>query len=109
MGENGRLIADTAHGIGDFALDHGDAALDGRIGDRHGRKQAAGIIMRWRFEHLPAAAHFHDLAEIKHGDAVAHLFHDSHVMADEQESEVEALLQVEQQVADLRLDGDIER
>lgn len=56
MGENGRLIADTAHGIGNFALDHGDAALDLGIGDRHGRKQAAGIIMRRGFEDLPAAA-----------------------------------------------------
>ena len=56
-----------------------------------------------------SGAYLDDLAEIHHGYPVTDPFDDGHVVADEQVGQLQALLQVEQQVADLRLDGDIER
>ena len=60
-------------------------------------------------EHRRARADLDDLAEIHHRDAVADALDHRHVVRDEQEGEAEALLQVEQQIADLRLDRDVER
>ena len=57
----------------------------------------------------PLRRHLDDLAEIHHRDAVGHVLDDGEVVADEQERQAELLLQVLQQVDDLRLDRDVER
>ena len=49
-----------------------------------------------------AGADLDDLAEVHDRDAVGHVAHDGHVVADEQIGQVEPLLQIEQQVQDLR-------
>ncbi len=49
------------------------------------------------------------LAQIHHRDAVADVLHHGEVVGDEQIGEAEALLQILQQVDDLRLDRDVER
>src|SRR6185312_6438135 len=50
-----------------------------------------------------------DLAEVHDGNSIAHVPNDRKVVRDEDVSEVELLLQVGQQVDDLRLDRHIER
>ncbi len=50
-----------------------------------------------------------ELAEIHHRDAVADVLHHGEIVRDEQIGQPEALLQVLQEVDDLRLDRDIER
>ena len=52
---------------------------------------------------------FDDAAGIHHGDSIRHLCHHAEVMGDEEEREAETLLQISQQVEDLRLDGHVER
>ena len=50
-----------------------------------------------------------DLADIHHGHAIADMLHDGEVVGDEEIGQPEVVLQVEQQVDDLRLDRDVER
>ncbi|OIQ78794.1 hypothetical protein GALL_394900 [mine drainage metagenome] len=61
-----------------------------------------------RIEDLPPGRHLDDLAEIHDCDAVRHVLDDREIVADEEQREAELLLQVLQQVDDLRLDGDVE-
>ena len=49
-----------------------------------------------------------DLAGVHHGDAVAHAGDDAEVVGDQQHGDVEALLQVGEEVEDLRLDRHVE-
>jgi hypothetical protein len=50
----------------------------------------------------------HDLAEIHHGDPVAHVPDHGKIMSDDHEGQPEALLQVFEQIDDLRLDRHVE-
>ena len=52
---------------------------------------------------------FDDLAGIHHHDALRGLGHHAHVVGDQHHRHAEARLHVEQQVEDLRLDGDVQR
>ena len=56
-----------------------------------------------------ALGHLDDLAQVHHGDPVGHVLHDRQVVRDEQVRELELLLQVVEEVQDLRLDRDVER
>ena len=53
--------------------------------------------------------HLHDLAQIHHRHLVADQFHHPEIMRDKEIREAELLLQVPEQVHDLRLDGYVER
>jgi ABC-type sugar transport system ATPase subunit len=53
--------------------------------------------------------HLHQLAVLHHPHPVAHLAHHRQIMADEQHRQVQVLLQVLQDVQDLRLDRHVER
>ena len=59
-------------------------------------------------ENPPARRGLDDLAEVHDGDAVGHVLDNGEVVADEEQREAKLLLQVLQQVHDLRLDGNIE-
>ena len=50
-----------------------------------------------------------DPSGVHHRDAVGHLGDDAEVVRDEEQREAEPLLQIAQQVEDLRLDRDVER
>ena len=77
------------------------------LGDR--RQQRLGIgVQRPVVERL-LVGDLDQLAEIHHRDAVADVLHHRKVMGNEQIGEAEALLQILQQVDDLRLDRDVER
>ena len=49
-----------------------------------------------------------ELAQVHHHHAIAQIAHDTQVVADEQEGHTESLLQIAQEVEDLRLDGDVQ-
>ena len=76
-------------------------------GDRG--KQSARVGMSRIAKQVAHCRLFDDAAGVHDGDAVGHLRHDAEVVRDEQQRQLEALLQVAQQVEDLRLDGDVER
>ena len=65
--------------------------------------------MRWVFEDILPRSNFDDLPQIHHGDTMAYPFNGRHVVADEQERELQLLLKVHQNVDDLRLDRYIKR
>ena len=52
---------------------------------------------------------FHNLAGVHHRDAVTDVPHDAKVVRDKNIRQLELLLQIHQQVDDLRLDGHVER
>ena len=75
----------------------------------HRRQQRLGIGVLRPQEQVGAVADFDDLAEIHHGDAVTDVLDDGDVVRDEQIGEAELLLQIAQEVDDLRLHRDVER
>src|SRR5260370_2274707 len=91
------------------------ALEDNRVADgsglrhRHGREQSLGVGMPRRGEDLLPSRYLDDLAEIHDRDTVRHVLDDREIVADEEQRDAELLLQVLQQVDDLRLDRDVER
>ena len=79
------------------------------FGTRDGRQQRPGIGMARRGEQRVGRRGLDDAAEIHHGDAVGDVLHHREIVGDEDVGEAEPLLQVAQQVEDLRADRDVER
>src|SRR5215203_2295706 len=79
------------------------------VGDRDGREQRGGVgVARLAVERRPVGD-LHDLAEIHHGHPVRDVLDHGEVVGYEDVGEVERLLEVLQQVDDLRLDRDVKR
>ena len=91
------------------ALEHDALALRQRIGDRHRREQRLGVRMDRPLVELLGRRELDDLAEVHDGDAVGDVAHDAEVVRDEDVGQRELVLQVVEQVHDLRLDRDVER
>src|SRR5207245_2602132 len=81
------------------------AAIDGR----HRRKQGLGIGVVRTVEDDLGWPHFHQPAEIEHGDAVGDVAHDTQVVGDEQIGDPALDLKVDQEVEDRGLNRDVER
>jgi hypothetical protein len=79
--------------------------FDLRVRRWHRREECLGIWVEGRGVELFAWRCLHHLAGIHYRDAVADVAHHGQVVRDEQVREIEFLLQVHQQVDDLRLDG----
>ena len=60
-------------------------------------------------EQLLRRALFKQISEIHHADAVGDIPDDADIVRDEQIGQIFLLLQIQQQIDDLRLDGDIKR
>ena len=91
------------------ALEHDALALRVGIGDRDGREQRLGVrVDRPRVE-LLGRRELDDLAQVHHGDAVRDVADDAEVVGDEDVGQRELVLQVVEEVDDLRLDRDVER
>ena len=73
------------------------------------RKQRLGIGMLGRAGERPRLPGFDDLAEIHDRDRVAHMRNSGQIMRDEQIGKSEPILQIAQEVEDLRPDRDVER
>ena len=94
----------------DVPLEHDPLALRSqiRIRDRDRREQRLGVRHDRPRVELLGRRELDDLAEVHHGDPVAHVADDSEVVRDEDVGELELVLQVVEQVQHLRLDGDVE-
>src|SRR5262245_27370243 len=82
--------------------------LPPRIRLRHGGEKRAGVLVARVVDDIVAAADLDDLAAEHDGNAVADVVDDREVVADEEVREAQLLLEVLEQVQDLRLDGDVE-
>ena len=92
--------------------DHGDRAAEWRVARVHGRRRAQEhprIGMLRPLEQRIDRRKLHDLAEIHHGHAVGDVPHDAEVVAQKQHRQLQLLLQVLQELEDLRADRHIER
>ena len=65
--------------------------------------------MRRRGEQRLGLPHLDDPSQIHHRHAAADVPHEPQIVRDEQVGQLQSLLQIHQQVDDLRLDGDVER
>ncbi len=96
-------------GAGDLALELDVAHARARVGDGHGGHQRGGVRVPGRPIELLRGSHLHELAHVHHGDAVADVPDHPQVVRHEDVREAQAVLQIEQQVQDLRLHGHVER
>jgi hypothetical protein len=71
--------------------------------------QGGGIQVPRAAAHGLRTAHLHELPQIHHAHPMAQVFHCCHIVADQQGGDASLLLDILQQVEDLRADGDIER
>ena len=101
----GRRIERARH----LALQHDAAALCLRLGHRDRRQQRAAIGMARRGEQRLRVRGLDDDAEIHHRDPVGDVLHHGEIVRDEDVGEAEPVLQVAQQIEDLRADRDVER
>src|SRR6185436_12788171 len=75
----------------------------------HGRQQCPRVrVLRLAIERLDVAD-LHDLAEVHHHDAVADVADHIEVVGDEDVGEVESILQIGEQIQDLRADRLVQR
>ncbi len=95
--------------VGDVALQHDAVGAQPRIGLGHRRQQRLGVRVPGRREQLLGGRHLHDPADVHHRDAVADVLDHRQVVRDEEVGEPQLVLQLEQQVEDLRLHRDVER
>ena len=72
--------------------------------DSVGTDESSACVYGWSgfVEELVGRRDLDDLAEVHDRDPVGHVAHDRHVVADEEVGQAEALLQIAQQVQDLR-------
>ncbi len=115
--------ADVVGGAPEHALLDREPDLDVAAGDddggvlgarrlaplRLGRQEVLRVVVLRGIEDRFGVALLDDLAVGHHADPVGHAADDAEVVGDEQHRHAEALLQVLQQLEDLRLDGDVER
>ena len=82
-----------------------------RVGIRHRnrRQQRPRVRMLRRREERRGRPHLDDLSQIHHGDAVADVLDQPQIVRDEQIGQRQPLLQIHQQVDDLRLHRHVER
>src|SRR5215207_7366657 len=93
--------------IGDLAGDL-DAARPSEGVRNRGDEGARVGMARTGEDRLPAPG-LDDAAEIHHGDAVAHVLDDAEVVADHDVGQPEGVLELEQEIDDLRPDRNVER
>src|SRR5689334_21019256 len=96
-------------GLGRVAGELAPFALRLRLRHGDGRQQRLRVRVQRAREDLFGIRLFDDLAEVHHGHAVGDVFNHREVVRDEKVSQVELLLQVAEQVKNLRLYGHVER
>ena len=82
--------------------------LHGGIGYRHRREESLAIRVERTLVEVDAVRELDDLPQIHHGDAVADVLHHRKVVRDEEVGELEPILELLEEVDDLRLDRDVE-
>src|SRR5947207_4362533 len=94
---------------GHIALE--DDALAARSGPRHRYRGEQGLRVRVPRvgEQLALVRVFHDASQIHHRYACGDVLHDGEIVSDENVRQPEPLLEIGQEIDDLRLDRDVER
>ena len=78
--------------------------------DRHGRREQRARVRMLRAEgHRVGVPELHGAAEVHDGDAVAHVRDGTEIVRDEEIGHAEALLQIREQIENLRADRDVQR
>jgi hypothetical protein len=85
------------------------AALDLRVGHRHGRQERLGVGVLRVLEQVVDRADLDDSAQVHDGDPVGDVPHDGQVVRHEQVREPEPRLELVQEVDHPGLDGDVQR
>ena len=93
----------------DLALEDDGFVLRGRIRPRDRGQQSLRIRMPWTCEEGFGRREFDDATDIHHGEPIGDVLDDAEIVRDEEIADTEILLQILQQVEDLRLDRDVER
>ena len=88
--------------------EHDARALRRPIHHRHGREQRLRVRMLRGPADLPRIADLHDASEVHHQDPLAEMLHHGEVVGDEQIGQPAVMLEVLQQVDDLRLHAHVE-
>ena len=83
-------------------------ALVAGVGIGNSRNQRAGVVGIWVGADLFGGADLDQFAAMHDGDAIAEIANDGDVVGDENEGQIEAALDLEQQVKDLRADRYVE-
>ena len=102
----GRRVDRARHVTGQ---DHPAAPPRPRLRDRHRGEERLGVRVQRHLEQARLVGDLHDAAEVHHRHPVADVLDHREIVGDEQEGELQLVLQVHEQVDDLRLDGDVER
>ena len=108
-------LAEVAQGVDRAGLGpgvQGRALLapgQGRVRVGHRGHELPGIGMARVLEDVPAGADLHDPAQLHHRHPVADPLDHGHVVGDEQIAQAHLLLQLDEQVDYLGLDGDVQR
>ncbi len=79
------------------------------VRDGHSRQESLRVRVQRVLEDRVPVRQLHHVAEVHHAHAVADVADDREVVRDEQVRQVELVLQVLEQVDDLRLDGHVQR
>ena len=79
------------------------------VDDRNRREEGLGVGMFRGGNNFPGGSKFDDFAEVHDHDAVTDVLDHSQIMGNEKISQAPLLLQILEEIDDLRLDRDIER
>ena len=91
-------------GAGNIALENLDLAIGVKVRRRNGVHQRLSVGVLGIVEQLLRVGQLDDIAQIHNADAVGDIFDDRQIVRDEQVRQILLVLQVFQQVDDLRLD-----
>lgn len=83
-------------------------SLDRGVGDRDRGEQCLRVGMEWVAVNLLVRGHLDDLAQIHHRDPMADPADHRKVVSDKDVAEPAVLLQLEQEIEDLRADRDVQ-
>ena len=95
-------------GVERIATENHALALHARIGVWHSRDQGLRVGVLWRVENGLRRPLLHNNAKIHYRHLISDMFHDRKIMRDEDIGEAEFRLEIDKQVQNLGLDGDIQ-
>ena len=111
-----RRLPDAAHELDDEVVDaqHDVGVVADRLGSvllaevRDGIQEQLRVRVPGRGEQLLGRRLLDDRAAVHHHDAVGHVGDDTHVVGDQDDRGAESVAEIEQQLQDRRLHGDVE-
>jgi hypothetical protein len=90
-----------------IALKYDPISCPSGIGNGNGRKKGLSIRMFRLGVELAVGAGFYDLSQVHDRNVVADIFHDGKIVGNDDVGKLKLLLQVDEQIDDLGLNGDV--